>query len=93
MVSFDHLRKLNNSITHDSKLTRMSDKVKTTTLSPIRCELKAGETYAYCQCGFSQKAPFCDGSHKGTGIGPKMFTVEEDRTAVSYTHLTLPTKA
>lgn len=59
----------------------MSEKEKTTTPSPIRCDLKAGEKYAYCTCGFSQNAPFCDGSHKGTGMSPKIFTVEEDRTA------------
>jgi len=26
--------------------------------------------YWWCACGRSSKQPFCDGSHKGTGLGP-----------------------
>lgn len=33
--------------------------------------------YAWCACGKSAKQPFCDGSHKGTGIDPVLFRVEE----------------
>ena len=27
-------------------------------------------TYYWCACGHSKSQPFCDGSHKGTGLGP-----------------------
>jgi CDGSH iron-sulfur domain-containing protein 3 len=27
-------------------------------------------TYWWCACGRSKKQPFCDGAHKGTGLGP-----------------------
>ncbi|MEK6797781.1 MAG: CDGSH iron-sulfur domain-containing protein [Planctomycetota bacterium] len=34
---------------------------------------------AYCQCGWSQKLPYCDGSHsvRQTGIGPHVCDVAE----------------
>lgn len=37
---------------------------------PCYFELMAGRTYYWCACGRSRKQPFCDGSHKGTGIEP-----------------------
>ncbi|MBX2805170.1 MAG: CDGSH iron-sulfur domain-containing protein, partial [Hyphomicrobiales bacterium] len=37
---------------------------------PVYQELKEGRTYFWCACGRSKKQPFCDGSHKGTGIEP-----------------------
>ena len=36
---------------------------------PYVIECDAG-TYFWCACGRSSKQPFCDGSHKGTGITP-----------------------
>ncbi|HEX3625045.1 MAG TPA: CDGSH iron-sulfur domain-containing protein [Verrucomicrobiae bacterium] len=27
-------------------------------------------TYWWCACGRSKSQPFCDGSHKGTGLSP-----------------------
>ncbi len=43
---------------------------------PIKVELDAGKTYYWCRCGKSQSQPFCDGSHKGTGLAPLKFTAE-----------------
>ena len=37
-------------------------------------------TYAWCACGRSSKQPFCDGSHKGTGMSPVIEKVEEKKT-------------
>ena len=37
---------------------------------PYQVELKEGQAYFYCTCGRCAKQPFCDGSHKGTGISP-----------------------
>jgi CDGSH-type Zn-finger protein len=38
--------------------------------SPIMVTVEAGKTYHWCACGRSKKQPFCDGSHKDTGITP-----------------------
>ena len=51
-------------------------------LSPYQVELQAGKRYAWCRCGRSQKQPFCDGSHAGTGIEPLMFTAERTEAAL-----------
>lgn len=38
--------------------------------SPYPVEVEAGKKYFWCACGRSKNQPFCDGSHKGTGITP-----------------------
>ena len=45
---------------------------------PAKADLKVGEKYFWCACGRSASQPFCDGSHRGTGITPLPVTVEED---------------
>lgn len=45
-------------------------------LKPIKLEMEPGE-YFWCACGRSQKQPFCDGSHKGTGFSPIKVTIQE----------------
>ncbi|MEC7761919.1 MAG: glutamate synthase-related protein [Pseudomonadota bacterium] len=49
--------------------------------SPAEVELEKGKEYYWCRCGRSKNQPFCDGSHKGTGITPLSFTAEETGTA------------
>ncbi len=39
---------------------------------------KAGRRYLWCACGRSATQPFCDGSHKGTGIEPVVFHARAD---------------
>jgi len=46
--------------------------------SPYVLELEPG-TYWWCACGRSKNQPFCDGSHKGTGITPVKFEITEQR--------------
>jgi len=46
--------------------------------SPLKVDLKAGETYAYCACGQSANQPFCDGSHRGSDFRPHVFKAEKD---------------
>jgi CDGSH-type Zn-finger protein len=45
---------------------------------PVEKELEAGNYY-WCSCGKSRTAPFCDGSHKGTGMEPLAFEVKEKK--------------
>ncbi|HEX9758814.1 MAG TPA: CDGSH iron-sulfur domain-containing protein [Nitrospiria bacterium] len=47
--------------------------------SPYVLEVEPG-TYAWCRCGLSQKQPYCDGSHKGTGMSPEVVQIEEKKT-------------
>ncbi len=46
--------------------------------APYPVEVKAGESYFWCACGRSATQPFCDGSHKDTGMTPQKFTAEKD---------------
>ncbi len=47
---------------------------------PVELTLEPGEYY-FCACGRSQSQPFCDGSHKGSGLKPVCFVVEEKQSA------------
>jgi len=46
--------------------------------SPFVIEVEPGN-YAWCACGRSQKQPYCDGSHKGTGMHPIVAKIEEKK--------------
>ena len=59
----------------------MSEKPVIAARSPAGVELEKGKQYHWCRCGRSQNQPFCDGSHKGTGLSPLGFTAEEDGEA------------
>ncbi len=48
--------------------------------SPYGVEVEAGKTYWWCACGRSKTQPFCDGSHKGTGIEPVRYEAAESTT-------------
>ena len=49
--------------------------------APYASAVEAGKSYYWCACGKSANQPFCDGSHKGSGITPLAFTAEKDGTA------------
>jgi len=54
-----------------SEAVRASDK-------PFNVAVESGRTYYWCACGRSQKQPFCDGSHKDTGLEPLRYDAKED---------------
>ncbi len=56
----------------------MAEKPIVAAKSPKGVEVEKGETYYWCRCGRSRDQPFCDGSHKGTGITPLEWTAEDD---------------
>lgn len=45
---------------------------------PFVVDVQPGK-YAWCACGLSQKQPYCDGAHKGTGLVPKVEVVDTAR--------------
>jgi len=48
--------------------------------APYPVAVEAGKAYFWCACGASKTQPYCDGSHKGTGLAPMKFTAEADKT-------------
>jgi CDGSH-type Zn-finger protein len=44
--------------------------------APYVKDLTPGD-YFWCACGRSKSQPFCDGSHQGSGLSPKKFTVAD----------------
>ena len=50
-------------------------------MAPYQVTLEAGKSYAWCACGRSSEQPFCDGSHKDTGLTPIVFKAEESMDA------------
>ncbi len=59
----------------------MNDQPIPAATSPARVELEAGKAYFWCRCGRSASQPYCDGSHKGTGLSPVRFVAEKDGEA------------
>ncbi|BAE52811.1 CDGSH iron-sulfur domain-containing protein [Paramagnetospirillum magneticum] len=49
--------------------------------APYPVTVEAGKTYHWCACGRSKAQPFCDGSHKGTGLAPVAYTPDKAGTA------------
>ena len=46
--------------------------------SPYVIEEQPGKKF-WCACGGSQNQPYCDGSHKGTGISPILLEIDEPK--------------
>ena len=49
---------------------------------PFKIDVKAGDKKAFCKCGQSKNGPYCDGSHKGTGITPEVVQFTENKTVI-----------
>ena len=54
----------------------MSDLPKCAQKAPYVQDAAAGR-YAFCTCGLSDKQPFCNGAHRGTGFAPKIVELAE----------------
>jgi CDGSH iron-sulfur domain-containing protein 3 len=48
--------------------------------APYGVPVEAGATYWWCACGRSASQPFCDGSHKGSGLMPVKHVAERSET-------------
>jgi CDGSH-type Zn-finger protein len=48
--------------------------------APYPVAVEAGKSYYWCACGLSATQPFCDGSHKGTGLAPMPFKADASTT-------------
>ena len=48
--------------------------------APYPVEVAEGQRYFWCSFGRSQAQPFCDGSHKDTGMAPIAWSAKEDKT-------------
>jgi CDGSH-type Zn-finger protein len=57
----------------------MMEKAVVAQKAPFKVDVEAGKAYFWCACGRSQKQPFCDGSHKGTGLSPRPYKAEETK--------------
>jgi len=47
--------------------------------APFVQKVETGD-YWWCACGLSKSQPFCDGTHKGTGLGPVKINIPEAKT-------------
>jgi CDGSH-type Zn-finger protein len=48
--------------------------------SPYAVDVVAGKSYYWCACGRSAAQPFCDGSHKGSGVVPLRYDATESKS-------------
>lgn len=52
---------------------------------PYQTELEAGQIVYWCACGKSKKQPFCDGSHRASGVNPLRELVSESKLIIFCT--------
>ena len=48
---------------------------------PVKVTLSKGQEYHFCTCGKSKSQPFCDGSHVGTALNPRVIVSDDDGEA------------
>ena len=52
--------------------------------TPFKIDVKKGEKWAFCSCGFSDKGPVCDGSHAKMKTGKSPFVIDFDKDRTLY---------
>lgn len=57
--------------------------------APVPANLEPG-VHFLCACGKTSHTPFCDGSHKGTGIQPRRIEISEKKTISTQRARPLP---
>ncbi|KAH3736290.1 uncharacterized protein LOC127851271 [Dreissena polymorpha] len=50
-------------------------------------DVKEGDVKYWCRCGLSKDQPWCDGSHKGTGITPMAWKVPAGRAPAEVAYI------
>lgn len=58
----------------------MADQPVIAQKAPYAVNVEAGKQYWWCSCGRSKSQPFCDGSHKGTGLTPMQYDSAKSET-------------
>lgn len=48
--------------------------------TPYAIDVEQGKDYYWCSCGKSARQPFCDGSHKDSGMAPMKYTAAKAGT-------------
>tara|TARA_Y100000031_G_scaffold156555_1_gene211639 strand:+ start:4659 stop:6185 length:1527 start_codon:yes stop_codon:yes gene_type:complete len=59
----------------------MMEKPTVFDIKPASTSLEAGKSYHWCSCGRSNNQPFCDGSHRETGMKPLEFVADTSGSA------------
>lgn len=57
----------------------MDDSVVVAQPFPYFVDVEEGRSYKWCACGRSRSQPYCDDSHVGTGIEPRIYKAETTR--------------
>ena len=58
----------------------MSEQPLVAQKSPYAADVEEDKSYYWCACGRSKSQPFCDGSHKGTGLEPLAYKADKSGT-------------
>ena len=58
----------------------MSTEIVSPQKQPYAVNVEAGKSYWWCACGRSQTQPFCDGTHRGSGITPVEYAAKATQT-------------
>ncbi len=65
-------------------MSSTNEGVKIARYKPYYAELEQGKRYFWCACGRSKNQPYCDGSHKGTGLVPIPYQAQTDGEEVLF---------